>query len=291
MSKVKITSNFEVRSISMQDREEIRRRLAMESDFDDRNNKGWKSSTVGHKKGYLNKLMTNTSDLRLCFFNKTPDHYEETRDLERLRQDAFNRITEDFNKKAQGMDFNNNEDVSADENQLVNELERCNIEKEKPHDLMVNLRRNKMERFRYILNTARPNDMSTFHRYHNLIIAEARFALSQAKEMAQMQMETERSKVKPNPVAELIQLPVDRHFNKEVLKEMSVPKLQIIVNDLLSQIEALNEELVQMLQERDELHMEQDSILVDIEDATIFLLKRMKHQNSRSLELTRKASH
>ena len=30
----------------------------------------------------------------------------------------------------------------------------------------------------------------------------------------------------------------------------------------------LNEELVQMLMERDELHMEQDSMLVDVEDLT-----------------------
>ena len=68
----------------MQDREEIRRRLAMENDDEIINRSPWKSSasssssttSIGHKKVYLNKLITNTSDLRMCFFNKTPDHYE-----------------------------------------------------------------------------------------------------------------------------------------------------------------------------------------------------------------------
>ncbi|XP_053202657.1 schwannomin-interacting protein 1-like isoform X2 [Panonychus citri] len=286
-----MTSNLAVRSISMQDREEIRRRLAMENDDETINKSSWKSS-VGHKKGYLNKLITNTSDLRMCFFNKTPDHFEEKRDLQRIRQDAFDRISQSFNKQSNHLD-NNSDQCNGDstENRLSNEIEGLKINREKPRDLMVNLRRNKMERFRYILNTARPNDMSNFHRYHNLIIAEAKFALSQAKEMAQMQMETERTKFKPNRISKLIQLPVDRVFSREILKEMSIAKLQIIVNDLHSRIEVLNEELVQMLQDRDELHMEQDSILVDIEDATIFLLKRMKYSNSRSSGLIRKSSN
>ena len=33
-------------------------------------------------------------------------------------------------------------------------------------------------------------------------------------------------------------------------------------------VAGLNEELVQLLMERDELHMEQDSMLVDVEDLT-----------------------
>lgn len=49
---------------------------------------------------------------------------------------------------------------------------------------------------------------------------------------------------------------------------MNVAQLQVIVNDLLSQIKSLNEDLVHMLLDRDDLHMEQDSMLVDIEDLT-----------------------
>lgn len=44
--------------------------------------------------------------------------------------------------------------------------------------------------------------------------------------------------------------------------------LQVIVNELHTQIEFLNESLVEMLIARDELHMGQDSMLVDIEDLT-----------------------
>jgi len=49
---------------------------------------------------------------------------------------------------------------------------------------------------------------------------------------------------------------------------MNIGQLQVIVNDLHCQIEAHNEELVNLLMERDSLSMEQDSVLVDIEDLT-----------------------
>ena len=70
-----------------------------------------------------------------------------------------------------------------------------------------------------------------------------------------------------------------------MLEDMNIGQLQVIVNDLHSQIEgkrinarrneckndlisAHNEELVKLLMERDSLSMEQDSVLVDIEDLT-----------------------
>lgn len=46
---------------------------------------------------------------------------------------------------------------------------------------------------------------------------------------------------------------------------------QVIVNELHCEIEWLNECLVQLLMARDELHMRQDSMLVDIEDLTRYL--------------------
>lgn len=52
---------------------------------------------------------------------------------------------------------------------------------------------------------------------------------------------------------------------------MNVAQLQIIINDLHSQIEVLNENLVEYLMSRDDLHMEQDSMLVDIEDLTRYM--------------------
>jgi len=62
-----------------------------------------------------------------------------------------------------------------------------------------------------------------------------------------------------------------RRLSRQILTELNVAQLQVIVNDLHTQIEGLNEELVQMLLKRDDFHMEQDSMLVDIEDLTRYL--------------------
>ncbi|XP_065732903.1 schwannomin-interacting protein 1 isoform X3 [Phocoena phocoena] len=61
------------------------------------------------------------------------------------------------------------------------------------------------------------------------------------------------------------------------LRDMTIGQLQVIVNDLHSQIESLNEELVQLLLIRDELHTEQDAMLVDIEDLTRHAESQQKH--------------
>lgn len=56
-----------------------------------------------------------------------------------------------------------------------------------------------------------------------------------------------------------------------MLTDMNIAQLQVIVNEFHTQIERLNENLVQYLMERDDLHMSQDSMLVDIEDLTRYL--------------------
>lgn len=56
-----------------------------------------------------------------------------------------------------------------------------------------------------------------------------------------------------------------------MLTDMNIAQLQVIVNDFHTQIERLNENLVQFLMDRDDLHMSQDSMLVDIEDLTRYL--------------------
>jgi hypothetical protein len=125
----------------------------------------------------------------------------------------------------------------------------------------------------------KPLEREEFHGYHSRLHAEARLALSQAKDMAKMQMEIERQQKKPSPIADLINLPFPyragrSRLSRFFLSSLSVAQLQILVNDLHTQIEGLNEELVGLLLQRDELHMEQDSILVDIEDLTIFLCSK-----------------
>ena len=59
-----------------------------------------------------------------------------------------------------------------------------------------------------------------------------------------------------------------KRLGRHVLTELNLAQLQIILNYLLSRIEELNGKLVEYLIERDELLMEQDSLLTDIEDIT-----------------------
>uniref|UniRef100_A0A336LV62 CSON005614 protein n=1 Tax=Culicoides sonorensis TaxID=179676 RepID=A0A336LV62_CULSO len=109
---------------------------------------------------------------------------------------------------------------------------------------------------------------------------EARMALAQAKDMAHLQMELEKQKTQC-PVTQIIHTALNkalihmpegkRRVSRQLLTEFTVPQLRIIVNELNGNIEKLNEHLVQILMERDELHMGQDSMLVDIEDLTRYL--------------------
>ncbi|XP_071798391.1 uncharacterized protein [Asterias amurensis] len=118
---------------------------------------------------------------------------------------------------------------------------------------------------------------------------EARMALARAEPLARMQMEFERQQRKKSPVTELAGVSgmtdisdrlYGKKFTQRALKNMSVSKLQFVVNDLHSQIESLNEELVQLLIRRDELQMEQDSKLIDIEDLTRWIRMNMQQNNN-----------
>eukprot|EP00057_Strongylocentrotus_purpuratus_P025755 XP_011680229.1 PREDICTED: uncharacterized protein DDB_G0283697 isoform X4 [Strongylocentrotus purpuratus] len=104
---------------------------------------------------------------------------------------------------------------------------------------------------------------------------EARIAWSKAEPLAKLQMELERQQRKSSPSSALCHLsglgdlPISllgKRFQYKTLSRMNVSKLQIILNDLHSQIERLNEDLVQCLLARDSHKREQESRLIDIED-------------------------
>ncbi|XP_075234056.1 schwannomin interacting protein 1 isoform X2 [Lycorma delicatula] len=111
--------------------------------------------------------------------------------------------------------------------------------------------------------------------------AEARVALAQAKDMAHMQMQIERQRRQASPITDMLRASLHkvgvlfpeerRRLSRQMLTDMNLAQLQVIVNDLHTQIEYLNESLVKFLMERDDLHMSQDSMLVDIEDLTRYL--------------------
>ena len=73
-----------------------------------------------------------------------------------------------------------------------------------------------------------------------------------------------------SPTLDLQGLPNhNRRLNRHILTEMKAGQLQVILNYLLSQAKHLNENLVEFLMNRDELAIEQDSLLTDVEDITM----------------------
>ncbi|XP_015429490.1 PREDICTED: uncharacterized protein LOC107186179 [Dufourea novaeangliae] len=140
-----------------------------------------------------------------------------------------------------------------------------------------------------------PIDEADFFARQARLQTEARMALAQAKEMAHMQMEVERQRLKQSPITEMVRSSLEkvgvqlgedrRRLSRVLLTELNVAQLQVVANDLHARIAALNEALVEGLLRRDDLHMEQDSMLVDIEDLTRYLGTKQealkKKQNAR----------
>ncbi|KAL8574366.1 hypothetical protein ACOMHN_053579 [Nucella lapillus] len=139
-----------------------------------------------------------------------------------------------------------------------------------------------------------PSDESIAERQQRLQ-QEARMALAQASNMARMQLEVERKTKKKSPIADIVGVPELGEgrrvkLSRKLLHEMNLAQLQVLVNDLHSQIESLNEELVHLLMERDDLHMEQDSMLVDIEDLTSFAQHLSETNNNKATQNNRNSS-
>uniref|UniRef100_A0A665TPR6 Zgc:153615 n=1 Tax=Echeneis naucrates TaxID=173247 RepID=A0A665TPR6_ECHNA len=136
------------------------------------------------------------------------------------------------------------------------------------------------------------DDCSGFWRVQRRLQEEARVALALARPMARMQVEVERQIQlhRRSPVADLLpHLPhiseglLKRNLRQGDMRDMSLGQLQVITNDLHSQIQSLNEELVQLLLMRDELHVEQDAMLVDIEDLTRHAHSHQRHQAEKAI--------
>ncbi|ESO96143.1 hypothetical protein LOTGIDRAFT_231847 [Lottia gigantea] len=71
---------------------------------------------------------------------------------------------------------------------------------------------------------------------------EAKIALAQASTMAHMQLEVEKQLKKKSPIADMVGIPSlgdgrRKKFNRKLLQEMNLAQLQILVNDVHTQIE------------------------------------------------------
>lgn len=104
---------------------------------------------------------------------------------------------------------------------------------------------------------------------HKRFQTETQISIIQVPKISAMQAEVERTKISsitPN-IATLLRVDIRKfHISKEELIQFSIPQLKVIMNDLHSRIESLNNSLMLSLVERDELHLEQGGKLIALED-------------------------
>lgn len=234
------TSSFN----SFNDKEEIRRRLAFEIDDDDPIAQ-YKLSRKSRKS--LSARMQNIDSLQICFLNENNESY----------------TFEDLNNHSS---VDNNNDIIMQNRiyYLFKKLQKEDFD---------------LDKVCLFSDIEKPNDKAKFPEYHSKLYTEAKLALSQVKEICKLRIKLEKQheqNLTPSIYDLIHNLPSDfqkdvSKFNRPILKRLRISELQLIVNDMFSKIENLNGSLVKMLIQRDELYMEQDSLLVDIEDLTKFL--------------------
>ncbi|XP_043794578.1 uncharacterized protein LOC122715986 isoform X2 [Apis laboriosa] len=225
------------------DREEIRRRLAMGPDAEDlRAERGRKPS--------LQSRLQSGMNLQICFMNETPSDTESP----------------------------------CSETDSSPGSTPTSLNSKQPQKQQTPIRPQVLSLPPLRLDTgsnSAPIDEADFFARQARLQTEARMALAQAKEMAHMQMEVERQRLKQSPITEMVRSSLEkvgvqlgedrRRLSRVLLTELNVAQLQVVANDLHARIAALNEALVEGLLRRDDLHMEQDSMLVDVEDLTRYL--------------------
>ncbi|CAH0556421.1 unnamed protein product [Brassicogethes aeneus] len=234
------------------DREEIRRRLAMGSEDD------YYTDRPGRKPSLQARLQSGMN-LQICFMNETAS------DTESPSSDSECPMTNPKQPKTS----------PKNANAAYNKQKISNGTAPAQRPATLNISQPLLQPIK------EPMTETDFFARQARLQTEARMALAQAKEMARMQMEIERQKQKKSPITEMVRHSLEkvgipfpeekRRLSRQILTEMNVAQLQVIVNDLHTQIETLNENLVKYLMDRDDLHMEQDSMLVDIEDLTRYL--------------------
>ncbi|KAH3812445.1 hypothetical protein DPMN_140877 [Dreissena polymorpha] len=231
------------------DREEIRKKLAMGGD-DDSLDDNDDDDEVKLKRPSLQSRLH--SGLQICFMNESPV------DTDNEGASPRQHVPHDNDKlvsKVNGL-------VDSDNNlSSVTDLNN-------PSPPTTSIQSHSPPRLK-----ADDKKADDFHSRQEQLQNEAKLALAQAGTMAHMQLEIEKQTQKKSPIAEMAGIPgLGERRRKKLsvrqLQQMNLAQTQVLYNDLQTQIESLNEDLVRLLMERDELHMEQDSMLVDIEDLT-----------------------
>ncbi|KAF9415935.1 hypothetical protein HW555_006567 [Spodoptera exigua] len=273
------------------DREEIRRRLAMGADAEE-------FYSMGHtdrpgKKPSLHSRLQSGMNLQICFMNETASdnesqasdfekNYNNTKSLSRSSLFSKSSYNHPYQTRPLSVNITKHDKISTVQSGA----------KLRPSPLSLKTKSRSSHSLGHI-----EIKESDFYVLQATLQTEARIALAQAKEMARIQMERERRSRAVSPVTEMLRrsmekanaplAPDRRRVSRQLLTDMNIAQLQVIVNELHSQIESLNDTLVKMLMARDELHMGQDSMLVDIEDLTRYL--GVKEQTKKTKGTTKPA--
>ncbi|XP_067668533.1 IQCJ-SCHIP1 readthrough transcript protein-like isoform X1 [Haliotis asinina] len=228
----------------LNDREEIRRKLAMGTDEE------YYYNERTFKKPNLQTRLQSGMNLQICFMNEAVGEQQDSGEATVEKNSSIPQV-----KNAQEPKPVTSGCQSLEHGSKSGSKSKSKSSSKSSHQLPSIL----------------VEDDEDFFKKQARLQDEAKLALAQACTMAHMQLEVEKQLKKKSPIADMVGIPSlgdgrRRKINKKVLHDMNLAQLQVLVNDLHTQIEGLNEELVQMLMERDDLHMEQDSMLVDIED-------------------------
>ncbi|KRY18659.1 Schwannomin-interacting protein 1, partial [Trichinella patagoniensis] len=226
--------------------EEVRRRLAMEEPDEPY----WCHSKRQFNRFTLSSRLQSAMKLQVCFIND---------DMLCEENDGDDKVVDDgvIPKSVSEPNFTSAQFFDVD----VNSLQQGDSE---TGELSSQLSASELRRKSYA-----EQENGTFMARQKRLEFEATMLFMKAKETARMQMEVERQARQKNSLIDnLIGFPIScqKKLSRSQLTAMSTTRLQIILNDIHSKINALNEELVQLLMQRDSLHMEQDSMLVDIAD-------------------------
>ncbi|XP_061707249.1 putative uncharacterized protein DDB_G0282133 isoform X4 [Cydia pomonella] len=270
------------------DREEIRKRLAMGADSEE-------YYSMGHtdrpgKKPSLHSRLQNGKNLQICFMNETASDSESTSELDRNINYSTKSLSRSSIFSKSNYSLNNHPYQTRPLSVSITKHDKIGIvpsgAKLRPTTLSLKTSKSRSSQSLGHIELKE----SDFYALQATLQTEARIALAQAKELARIQMERERRSRGASPVTEMLRnsmrkanaplAPDRRRVARQLLTDMNVAQLQVVVNELHSQIESLNESLVQLLMARDELHMGQDSMLVDIEDLTRYL--GVKEQTKRT---------
>ncbi|XP_067948821.1 IQCJ-SCHIP1 readthrough transcript protein-like isoform X2 [Watersipora subatra] len=117
---------------------------------------------------------------------------------------------------------------------------------------------------------------------------QATIAYIQAGPIAKKLIEVEKKSEEPSQIARMLGISTFRSqgemtLNKKRLESLSLAQLQVVYNAMQNEIERLNEELMEIAVARDELHMQQDSILVNIEDLEK-RIEQLSHKRERKVQ-------